>query len=265
MSGRLLRDLKLYKASIAFLQETHFQEGRAPALKDRNFQTGYFSHNQDRRSLGVCILFSKRVPYTEQATIRCKKRAVQTILELSKEIEALEARHKRTLDKKVYEELMTKRNQLTTHLNRAIQRSYQHYKHMIHEHGDKCGRLLANLLKQRRNQLYIPKIKDAHQQLRHLLDQISTAFHDYYQDLYSLRQATPETQRSRKVEDIRRYLDTANVPGIEEVDQEALEAPITPEELAHAIKKQKRAKHRDQMACPFNITKPSRMTYHRNY
>ncbi|CAH2293186.1 endonuclease [Pelobates cultripes] len=132
---------------------------------------------------------------------------------------------------------MTKRNQLTTHLNRAIQRSYQHYKHMIHEHGDKCGRLLANLLKQRRNQLYIPKIKDAHQQLRHLPDQISTAFDDYYQDLYCLHQATPETQRSHKVEDIRRYLDTANVPGIEKVDQEALEAPITPKELAHAIKK----------------------------
>ncbi|CAH2300620.1 Hypothetical predicted protein [Pelobates cultripes] len=70
---RLLRDLKHYKATIAFIQETHFQEGRAPALKDRNYPIGYFSHNQDRRTLGVCILFSRRVPYEEQATVRCKQ------------------------------------------------------------------------------------------------------------------------------------------------------------------------------------------------
>ncbi|CAH2223316.1 dynein heavy chain 8, axonemal [Pelobates cultripes] len=139
------------------------------------------------------------------------------------------------MDMTVYEELTTKRNQLTAHLYRAIQRSYQHYKHMIHEHGDKCGRLLANLLKQ----LYILKIKDAHQQLRHLPEQISTAFHDYYQDLYRLRETDQELQRPQRAEDIRRYLDTANIPGIEEVDQEALETPITPEELAYAIKKAK--------------------------
>ncbi|CAH2318937.1 Hypothetical predicted protein [Pelobates cultripes] len=70
---RLLRDLKHYKASIAFLQETHFQEGRAPALKDRNFRIGYFSNNPDRRTLGLDILFSSRTPYTEQATVRCKQ------------------------------------------------------------------------------------------------------------------------------------------------------------------------------------------------
>ncbi|CAH2293180.1 Hypothetical predicted protein, partial [Pelobates cultripes] len=50
--SRLLQDLKHYKMSIVFLQETHFQEGRASALKDRNFQFGYFSNNPDRRTLG---------------------------------------------------------------------------------------------------------------------------------------------------------------------------------------------------------------------
>ncbi|CAH2276970.1 Hypothetical predicted protein [Pelobates cultripes] len=70
---RLLRDLKQYRTSIAFIQETHFQENRAPALKDRNFRTGYFSNNPDRRTQGVCILFSSRIPYIEQATLRCKQ------------------------------------------------------------------------------------------------------------------------------------------------------------------------------------------------
>ncbi|CAH2222640.1 Hypothetical predicted protein [Pelobates cultripes] len=389
---RLLQDLKHYRASIVFLQETHFQEGRAPALRDRNFRTGYFRNNPDRRKLGVGILFSSRTPYTEQATVRCKqgryiftkgtileqtymfaniyapntkqflflrnalntlmkfaegtmivggdlnltphpdqdstsalgktphnrhanklrllhqhqladcwralnpttrdytfysqthatytrldyfliahhnlallkaadilpmtwsdhcpirirmtsplfkprqmswrlnesilsdvtvtdkigqiirdyfqdnetedvtpmtcweahktvvrgqiiaicanpkKTAVREITRLSGEIATLEARHKRTLETTIYRELTDKRNQLTAHLNRKIQRAYQQYRHMIHKHGDKCGRLLANLLRQRRTQLYIPKIKNAQQQIRHLPDQIAAEF-----------------------------------------------------------------------------------------
>ncbi|CAH2319012.1 Hypothetical predicted protein [Pelobates cultripes] len=104
------------------------------------------------------------------------------------------------------------------------------------------------------NQLYIPKIKDAHQQLRHLPDQISTAFHDYYHE------TNQELQRPQRVEDIRRYLDMANIPGIEEVDQEALETSITPEELAYAIKKVKTGG-----APGYNTIKPSHRTYYRNY
>ncbi|CAH2294105.1 Hypothetical predicted protein [Pelobates cultripes] len=71
--SRLLQDLKHYKASIAFLQEAHLQEGRAPALKDRYYRRGYFSNNPDWRTLGVGILFSSRIPYIEQATHRCKQ------------------------------------------------------------------------------------------------------------------------------------------------------------------------------------------------
>ncbi|CAH2274903.1 Hypothetical predicted protein [Pelobates cultripes] len=127
-----------------------------------------------------------------------KKATVQEITKLSGEIAILEARHKRTLETTIYRELTDKRNQLTTHLNRTIQRSYQHYRYMIHEHGDKCGRLLANLLKQRRTQLYMPKIKNAQQQIRHLPDQIATEFQRYYQDLYHLRKETQDDQRLQK-------------------------------------------------------------------
>ncbi|CAH2314875.1 Hypothetical predicted protein [Pelobates cultripes] len=61
---RLLRDLKRYNTSIAFLQETHFQE---PTLKNRKHPLGYFSNN------GVGILFSKLIPYTEHSTLRCEQ------------------------------------------------------------------------------------------------------------------------------------------------------------------------------------------------
>ncbi|CAH2218714.1 Hypothetical predicted protein, partial [Pelobates cultripes] len=69
---------------------------------------------------------------------------------------------------------------------------------MIHEHRDKCGRLLANLLRQRRTQLYIQKIKNAQQQIRHLPDQIATEFQRYYQDLYHLRKEAQDDQRLKK-------------------------------------------------------------------
>ncbi|CAH2311707.1 metabotropic glutamate receptor 2-like, partial [Pelobates cultripes] len=167
---------------------------------------------------------------------------MQETLELNRDIATLETRHKRTLDATTYQELTAKRNQLTAHLNRAIQRSYQHYRHMIHEHGDKCGRLLGNLLKQRKTQLYIPKIKDTQQRLKHLPDQIATEFRTYYQGLYHLRQDEPGESQSSKLADVRRYIGSAHMPEISETDREALEAPITPEELAYAIKKAKTGK-----------------------
>ncbi|CAH2222327.1 Hypothetical predicted protein, partial [Pelobates cultripes] len=359
--SRLMRDLKHYKTSIAFLQETHFQEGRAPALKDRYFRQGYFSNNPDRRTLGVGILFSSQIPYVEQATLRCKQgryiftkgtildqtytfanlyspntkqhlflrtalntlmkfaegtlivggdlnlplhaeqdstakhgptpdnrnaRTLRTIhyhqladcwralhpstrdytfysithstysrldnflmphrdlvllnratIALSKEIAALETKHKRTLDAETYRDLTVKREQLLTLLNRSIQRSYQHFKHIIHEHGNKCGRLLANLLKQRKSQLYIPKIKGPQQQHLHLPDQIASTFLTYYQGLYNLRQDTLEEPHRHKLEEIQRYLDTASGTRLENADRENLETPISTEELALAIKK----------------------------
>ncbi|CAH2221328.1 Hypothetical predicted protein [Pelobates cultripes] len=456
--SRLLRDLKHYKTSIAFLQETHFQEGRAPALKDRYFRQGYFSNNPDRLTLGVGILFSSRIPYVEQATLRCKqgryiftkgtildqtytfanlyspntkqhlflrtalntlmkftegtlivggdlnltlhaeqdstakhrptpdnrnartlrtihyhqladywralhpltrdytfysithstysrldyflmphrdlvllnraeilpmtwsdqcpvritvksplyrprqtswrlnesilsdvlvvektrqsiqdyftdnkqgdttpltcweahkvvirgqiittcatrkREATQATVALSKEIAALEAKHKRTLDAETYRDLTVKREQLSTLLNCSIQRSYQHFKHIIHEHGNKCGRLLANLLKQRKSLLYIPKIKGPRQQHLHLPDQIASAFLTYYQGLYHLRQDTPEGPHRHKLEEIQRYLDTARGTRLENADRENLETPISTEELALTIKKAKTGK-----------------------
>ncbi|CAH2326714.1 poly [ADP-ribose] polymerase 4-like [Pelobates cultripes] len=113
---------------------------------------------------------------------------------------------------------------------------------MIHEHGDKCGRLLANLLRQRKTQLYIPKIKNAQQQIRHLPEQIATEFQRYYQDLYHLRKEAQDNQKHQKTADIRQYLNSANMPDITEAEKDALEAPITPEELAYAIKKAKTGK-----------------------
>ncbi|CAH2327977.1 Hypothetical predicted protein [Pelobates cultripes] len=82
-------------------------------------------------------------------------------------------------------------------MNRSIQRSFQHFRHLVHEHRNKCSRLLANLLKQRRTHLYINKIKDLSQRMHHLPDQITTTFLNYYRDLYNIRKEEQDTAETR--------------------------------------------------------------------
>uniref|UniRef100_A0A8C5Q4M0 Reverse transcriptase domain-containing protein n=1 Tax=Leptobrachium leishanense TaxID=445787 RepID=A0A8C5Q4M0_9ANUR len=59
---RLLRDLAL-RASVAFLQETHFCSSDPPTLQDHRFPTGYFDHNPESKSKGTAILFASTVPF----------------------------------------------------------------------------------------------------------------------------------------------------------------------------------------------------------
>ncbi|CAH2283821.1 Hypothetical predicted protein [Pelobates cultripes] len=66
-----LQDLKRYHASVAFIQETNFLAHRAPSLRDRNFPLGFFSNNPQCRTLGVGILFSRWIHFTEQDMLRC--------------------------------------------------------------------------------------------------------------------------------------------------------------------------------------------------
>ncbi|CAH2276411.1 Hypothetical predicted protein [Pelobates cultripes] len=171
-----------------------------------------------------------------------KKAHSQTITDLNKDIAELEYRYKQTLDPSTYRELLLNGTQLTGHLNRAIQRSFQQFQHMVYEHGNKCGRLLATLLKKRRNYLYIPKIQNAAGRMCHLPDQISAAFTQYYEDLYNLRRDTQAIETPRRSEAIRVYLDSAELNQIDASDRDELEAPITMEELACTIKKAKTSK-----------------------
>uniref|UniRef100_A0A8C5PVG5 Reverse transcriptase domain-containing protein n=1 Tax=Leptobrachium leishanense TaxID=445787 RepID=A0A8C5PVG5_9ANUR len=66
---RLLRELRSSRASVAFLQETHFRAGSAPTLRDANYPVGYFSDYTQSKSRGVAILISKEVPFVLEATM----------------------------------------------------------------------------------------------------------------------------------------------------------------------------------------------------
>ncbi|CAH2274657.1 Hypothetical predicted protein, partial [Pelobates cultripes] len=122
-------------------------------------------------------------------------------------------------------------------MNRTIQRSFQHFRHLVHEHGNKCSRLLANLLKRRRTHLYISKIKDPSQRMHHLPDQISTTFLNYYRDLYNIQKEARDAAETRGLNTIHTYLASAGLRQLTDPDRELLDAPIAPEEISIAIKK----------------------------
>uniref|UniRef100_A0A8C5LNC2 Endonuclease/exonuclease/phosphatase domain-containing protein n=1 Tax=Leptobrachium leishanense TaxID=445787 RepID=A0A8C5LNC2_9ANUR len=61
--SQAMRDFRSQKASVVFIQETHFQTGRAPTFTNSHFPLGFFSHNVEARSKGTAILFHRRVPF----------------------------------------------------------------------------------------------------------------------------------------------------------------------------------------------------------
>ncbi|CAH2223250.1 Hypothetical predicted protein [Pelobates cultripes] len=65
---QLLRTLWSQRISVAFLQETHFKDGCAPALQDKRFPQGFFANHQDSKRSGVAILFAGTVPFQCTAT-----------------------------------------------------------------------------------------------------------------------------------------------------------------------------------------------------
>ncbi|CAH2300778.1 Hypothetical predicted protein [Pelobates cultripes] len=56
-----------------------------------------------------------------------QRKHTKAVTDLSTDIAHLENQHKRTLDASTYRDLLHKRSQLTEHMNRSIQRSFQYF------------------------------------------------------------------------------------------------------------------------------------------
>uniref|UniRef100_A0A8C5QZ09 exodeoxyribonuclease III n=1 Tax=Leptobrachium leishanense TaxID=445787 RepID=A0A8C5QZ09_9ANUR len=61
--SRLIRELCALKASIVFLQETHFCRDMPTTLTSRPYPEGYYSNYIAAKSRGTAILFSHDVPF----------------------------------------------------------------------------------------------------------------------------------------------------------------------------------------------------------
>ncbi|CAH2220094.1 Hypothetical predicted protein [Pelobates cultripes] len=67
--SHLLCTLWAARASLAFVQETHFQGRNAPALRDTRFPTGYFANHPHAKKVGVAILIARTVPFQSHAKL----------------------------------------------------------------------------------------------------------------------------------------------------------------------------------------------------
>uniref|UniRef100_A0A8C5MJ23 exodeoxyribonuclease III n=1 Tax=Leptobrachium leishanense TaxID=445787 RepID=A0A8C5MJ23_9ANUR len=58
-----MRDFRSQRASVVLIQETHFQEGKAPTLTNSYYPLGFYSNNTEAKTKGTAILFHRRVPF----------------------------------------------------------------------------------------------------------------------------------------------------------------------------------------------------------
>ncbi|CAH2306102.1 Hypothetical predicted protein [Pelobates cultripes] len=61
----LLRELRKKRISIAMLQETHFLEGSAPKLRNRQYPNNFFSNHPTTRKAGVAIVLAAELDFKE--------------------------------------------------------------------------------------------------------------------------------------------------------------------------------------------------------
>uniref|UniRef100_A0A8C5Q7Q5 Reverse transcriptase domain-containing protein n=1 Tax=Leptobrachium leishanense TaxID=445787 RepID=A0A8C5Q7Q5_9ANUR len=179
-----------------------------------------------------CVLRGKLI----QIGARLKKFRTGQITDLLRNIYTLETSHKTHGSLDTLKELTLQRATLNDLLTHNTLRSLQITKLKYYTQGDRCGRLLANAVRQRHMATYIPKIRCADGSVAHLTPDISTAFLSYYKTLYNLSDTPPPS----KVID--QYLRDSYNSTISEETKEALDTPFTMEELASAVKSMKSGK-----------------------
>uniref|UniRef100_A0A8C5PT54 Reverse transcriptase domain-containing protein n=1 Tax=Leptobrachium leishanense TaxID=445787 RepID=A0A8C5PT54_9ANUR len=161
------------------------------------------------------------------------RKTLDTVL---KRIHDLETAHKSVQSLDIFKDLTEQRAHLNSLLSQQAFKSMLLTKQTYYTQGNKCGRLLANALKQRRQATYIPKIKDRDGREHHLTKDISEAFHKYFTSLYQLRDSPPLES------DIRSYLKDSLHSVLPPDSASALDAPFTTEEFSMALSTMKAGK-----------------------
>lgn len=113
-----------------------------------------------------------------------------------------------------------------------IERNLRFLKQRYYEHGSKVSRFLASQLKKQTSLTIIQKVKDRDSEKPFLYkpDEISEAFATFYKKLYS----NTDTCTDPKTLGI--YLENIKLPKLSDETSQAIDGPITREEIVEAIK-----------------------------
>lgn len=162
-----------------------------------------------------------------------KQLRTKTLSNLLTQLYTLERQHKVWPDHTTEAELVKLREAIREH-------SLYKAKHVVlkacrsfYEYGDKCGRLLANALRAKRSQTYVPALLTSLGSKVHTSPDMAETFSNFYSKLYNLDSTSEPT--SHTLTDVRTYLEETNLPTLTVEEREALSQPISAEEFASAI------------------------------
>lgn len=167
---------------------------------------------------------------------RIKRERNRQLSQLLLELATLEARHKHAPVVTSETELTTVRQKITDLLQYKAKAAIQICRKQTYESGNKCGKLLAKMVRQHKSATYIPHISTCKGTRATFPTQITEEFRQFYSRLYNLPQATSS------INEIENYIMSSQMTSLPQEIRDDLESPITLTELQTAIKTMKPGK-----------------------
>lgn len=158
-----------------------------------------------------------------------KKEREAKITSLMADIHRLEMLHKQTPTLTVERDLLTTRRQIIDLFRYKAKRAIRVGKKQSYEYGNKCGKQLADSLREQQLRTYVPMIMGTEGERYLLPREIAQRFGDFYSALYNLR-LNPQNQNA-----VEEYVSTSGLPSLASIARQELEKPITLEEVHEAV------------------------------
>uniref|UniRef100_A0A8C5LT99 Reverse transcriptase domain-containing protein n=1 Tax=Leptobrachium leishanense TaxID=445787 RepID=A0A8C5LT99_9ANUR len=158
-------------------------------------------------------------------------------LDLLAEIRTLELRRGGDLDAEVQDLLLKARRALNDLLSLDIKQAAARTKCFFALNENRPGKLLARILRKRRQMAYVPKIRTPGGAITLRPEEITATFREYYASLYNLSDPNPPSPGA-----IGDYLSANLRIHLQDGEAEQLDSPITAGEIAAALKSTKNGK-----------------------
>lgn len=165
-----------------------------------------------------------------------KKIRNRTIEDLQNKLKELESKHKLSLAQDTLGEIRKIRNEINNLATQEIKKNLMFLKQRYYESGSKSMKILAWKLKKKIAESTIHRIRDPRTKvIKNKLSEIQEAFELFYKTLYSKVSGGSVTQ-------IDTYLNSLELPTLNEEENRMMTADITEEELNIAISRLKSSK-----------------------
>lgn len=117
---------------------------------------------------------------------RINREHTKQLSQLLHKLEATESRHKHAPSQASETDLTVIRKQITDLLHSKAKAVLQFCRKMSYESGDKCGKLLARMVREHKLCMYIPQVVRGDSQKVVLPAQITHKFKEFYSHLYNV-------------------------------------------------------------------------------